>query len=162
MANSKLYYFLLFAFAGMVFLTLGGGIWGAKQSIGHWTGVLFQSVCHQDPTRSFAVLGTPMAVNSRCFGIFSGIFAGWLVIPVLSAINFKNKQGLVVLLFAVMLQIIDYSGNLMGYWENTNISRVLLGGFLGIAVSLSLSDFFYNDNQTLKNYGRGSTNTGRS
>jgi len=148
MANSKLYYFLLIAMAGMVFLALGGGIWGAEQSIGHWTGVLFQSVCHQDPTRSFSVFGTPMAVNSRCFGIFAGILTGLLLIPVLSAINFKNKKGLVVLLFAVMLQIIDYSGNLMGYWENTNISRVLLGGLLGLAISISISDFFYNNNQT--------------
>jgi uncharacterized membrane protein len=148
MANRKLYYFLLFALFGLVFLSLGGGIWGAEQSINHWTGVLFQSVCHQDPTRSLSVFGTPMAVNSRCFGIFTGILIGWIAIPLLTAINFKNKLGLVVLLFAVMLQILDYSGNMLGYWENTNISRVLLGSFLGVAVSLSLSDFFHNDNQT--------------
>jgi uncharacterized membrane protein len=148
MANRKLYYFLLFALFGLVFLSLGGGIWGAEQSINHWTGVLFQSVCHQDPTRSLSVFGTPMAVNSRCFGIFTGILIGWIAIPLLTAINFKNKMGLVVLLFAVMLQILDYSGNMLGYWENTNISRVLLGSFLGVAVSLSLSDFFHNDNQT--------------
>lgn len=148
MTNRKLYFILLVAFSGMVFLSLGGGVWGAGQSINHWTGVLFQSVCHQDPTRSLYLYGAPMAVNSRCFGIFAGILIGWLIIPLLSAINFKNKQGLVVLLFAVMLQILDYSGNLMGYWENTNLSRVLLGGFLGVAVSLSLSDFFYNHNQT--------------
>lgn len=142
MANKNLYYALLVAFAGMVFLSLGGGIWGAEQSINHWTGVLFQSVCHQDPTRSLSVFGAPMAVNSRCFGIFAGILAGWILIPVLSANNFKNNWGLVILLFAVMLQILDYSGNLLGYWVNTNISRVVLGSFLGIAVSLSLSDFF--------------------
>lgn len=148
MDNRKLYYFLLFAISGMVFLSLGGGIWGAGQSINHWTGVLFQSVCHQDPTRSLSVMGTPMAVNSRCFGIFSGVLMGWLLIPGFSAFNFKNKDGLAVLLFAVMLQILDYSGNLMGFWENTNTSRVLLGGFLGLAVSISVSDLFYNENQT--------------
>jgi len=148
MANVKLYFILLIAFSGMVFLSFGGGVWGAEQSINHWTGVLFQSVCHQDPTRSLSLFGTPMAVNSRCFGIFTGILAGWLLIPLLSMFNFKNKQTLMVLLFAVMLQILDYSGNLLGYWENTNLSRVLLGSFLGVAVSLSLSDFFYNDNQT--------------
>lgn len=148
MDNRILYYFLLFAISGMVFLSLGGGIWGAGQSINHWTGVLFQSVCHQDPTRSLSVMGTPMAVNSRCFGIFSGVLMGWLLIPGFSAFNFKNKDGLAVLLFAVMLQILDYSGNLMGFWENTNTSRVLLGGFLGLAVSISVSDLFYNENQT--------------
>lgn len=142
MANKKLYYTLLAAFTGMVFLSLGGGIWGAEQSINHWTGVLFQSVCHQDPTRSLTVFGTPMAVNSRCFGIFAGILAGWILIPFLSVNNFKNNWGLVILLFAVMLQILDYSGNLLGYWENTNMSRVVLGSFLGVAVSLFLSDFF--------------------
>lgn len=142
MTNQKLYYGLLAAFGAMVFLSLGGGVWGAEQSINHWTGVLFQSVCHQDPTRSLSVFGTPMAVNSRCFGIFSGILTGWLLIPLLSLINFKNNWGLVILLFAVMLQIIDYSGNLMGFWVNTNMSRVVLGSFLGAAVSLSISDFF--------------------
>lgn len=87
-----------------------------------------------------------MAVNSRCFGIFSGLWAGWAVIPLVKSYTNEARWVTVIFIVAVMLQIIDYGGNLFHLWENTNSTRVLLGGVLGISGSLVVSDLFKNNN----------------
>lgn len=142
MRHAGLYSGILTALTVLVIISLGGGIWGAEQSIGHWTGNLLQGVCHQMPDRSFTVNGVPMAVNSRCFGIFGGLLAGWLIIPVLHKLKTKNDLTLWFLLVAVIIQIADYSGNMIGLWVNTNLSRVILGFLLGFAVSATISELF--------------------
>lgn len=141
MKNVKSYGLLFLGLSIMLILSLGGGLWGAEQSIGHWTGKLFENVCHQDPVRSFSFNGTPMAVNSRCFGIISGLWVGWLMIPVFIRFTLKKNWTNWLLLLAVMLQIIDYMGNHI-LWENSNISRAVLGLLLGIAVAIFLSGLF--------------------
>lgn len=141
MENVKSYWLIFAGLTIMLILSLGGGLWGAEQSIGHWTGKLFEKVCHQDPLRSFKFNTVPMAVNSRCFGIFSGLWVGWLIIPFFIHLTFKKVWINWILLFAVMLQIIDYMGNHL-MWENNNTSRAVLGLLLGIAVSVFLSDLF--------------------
>lgn len=141
MKNAASYWLLFLGLSVLLILSLGGGLWGAEQSIGHWTGKLFENVCHQDPARSFSFNGTPMAVNSRCFGVFTGLWIGWLMIPVLILFTLKKIWTNWLLLLAVMLQIIDYMGNHI-LWENSNISRVVLGLLLGIAVAVFLSDLF--------------------
>lgn len=141
MTNKKGYWLLLTGLTIMVILSLGGGLWGAEQSIGHWTGLLFERVCHQNPQRSFQFNGVPMAVNSRCFGIFFGLWSGWLSIPFIIRWLSKNYWISWFLFLAVMLQIIDYMGNHI-LWENTNATRVVCGFILGMAVTLFLSDLF--------------------
>jgi uncharacterized membrane protein len=145
--NSRLYIGVLISLAAMLFLSLGGGPWGAERSIGHWTGALFQNVCHQNPERSFLFSGVPMAVNSRCFGVFSGLLAGWFLIPVLTRLTPKKNWALWLLLLAVMAQIIDFSGNLIHLWQNTNMSRAILGFFLGMAASVAVFELFKPINQ---------------
>lgn len=146
MKNVKSYWLLFVGLSIMLILSLGGGLWGAEQSIGHWTGKLFENVCHQNPIRSFTFNGAPMAVNSRCFGIFFGLWAGWLIIPFFVRSSLKKDWTNWFLLFAVMLQIFDYMGNHL-LWENNNASRVVLGLLLGVAVAIFLSDLFKRKNK---------------
>lgn len=141
MKNATSYGLIFLGLSIMLLLSVGGGVWGAEQSIGHWTGKLFENVCHQNPMRSFAFNGVPMAVNSRCFGIFLGLWAGWLIIPLFIHFFLKKVWTNWFLLLAVMLQIIDYMGNHI-LWENNNTSRAVLGVLLGIAVAIFLSDLF--------------------
>lgn len=141
MKNRISYGLLFIAISIMVILSLGGGLWGAEQSMGHWTGFLFERICHQNPDRTFQFNGVPMAVNTCCFGIFVGLWSGWLAIPIMIQIVSKNSWSLWFLFLAVMLQIIDYTGNYF-LWENTNATRAVLGFILGIAVPLFLSDLF--------------------
>jgi len=129
----------------LVIFSLGGGLWGAEKSIGHWTGNLFWGICHQLPQRSFTFNDVQMAVNSRCFGVFLGLLAGWIAIPVMVRLVKRKKWVLWFLFLAVIVQIIDYSGNLFHLWENTNVSRAVLGGMLGFSASIAVFDQFKTD-----------------
>lgn len=143
MQYKKLYVILLLALMLLVLFSLGKGFWGDSGVVGsHWTENLFYGVCHQIPERTFTINGNLMAINTRCFGIFTGLFAGWLLIPVFKNRVQNNRIIIYILAFAVILQIIDYTGNLMLWWENTNISRALLGGILGVAASVSIAGMF--------------------
>lgn len=146
MGNRTLYFSLLIALSLMVLFSLGGGVWGADPGSSHWTFRLFERICHQIPERSYSVFGSQMAVNSRCFGIFAGLWFMWLLIPVfVRMIKLQARYALSFLLLAVMLQIIDYTGNQISIWENTNDSRALVGFLLGAAVSVFLSNLFKPD-----------------
>jgi len=146
MKQKWLYFGVLTALFLLVLFSLGSGLWGSEQTGRHWTEKLFYGVCHQMPDRSFTFNSLPMAVNSRCFGIFFGLFAGWLTIPLSYKLTFKKTWPVKLLLFAVILQIIDFSGNYLQLWVNTNLSRALLGFLLGAGASLSIGDLFYNNN----------------
>ena len=141
MKNKLLYAGVLIALIFLVLFSLGSGLWGGNSSP-HWTEQLFRGVCHQLPDRTFTFMGELMAVNSRCFGIFSGLLVGWMLIPVLKDHITEKKWPLICLLFAGLLQIIDYSGNLFLLWENTNSSRFILGLPLGIFSSVAIADLF--------------------
>lgn len=126
----------------MLTLSMGSGILGAKTGIGQLTYELFSGVCHQIPDRTYHINGQPMAVNSRCFGVFLGMFISWSLIPVYKNLNIKRSAAVAILLFAAGLQIIDYIGNLMQLWENTNHSRAALGGLLGLVSFSVIADLF--------------------
>src|ERR1700677_2267881 len=40
---------------------------------------VFSRLCHQDPSRSFMLEGSPVAVCVRCLGIYGGVAAGALL-----------------------------------------------------------------------------------
>ena len=151
MRDKALYTGLLIALTLMVVFSLGGGLWGAEQTIGHWTGSLFQSICHQNPERSFSFMGTQMAVNTRCFGIFSGIWVGWLLIPLYLFIDRGKKPVLLLLIVAAIAQIIDFGSNVFSIWTNTNTSRYLLGFTLGTAASLYIGELFKSSTKSHRN-----------
>ena len=141
MKNKALYAGVLIGLMLLVLFSLGSGLWGGTSGL-HWTEQMFRGVCHQIPDRTFTFMGELMAVNSRCFGIFSGILAGWMLIPLLKDKVLEKKWPIACLLFAGLLQIIDYSGNLFLLWENTNSSRFLLGLPLGMFSSIVVVDLF--------------------
>lgn len=103
---------------------------------------MFYGICHQIPERTYSLGGYYMAVNTRCFGIFLGLWLGWFTIPWLNSITTGKRWPLWILSVAVLLQIIDFSGNMTGLWENTNHSRAILGLMLGISVPIAISDLF--------------------
>jgi uncharacterized membrane protein len=153
MQNRKIYIFVLAGLFFLVVLSLGNGIWGKNGNVNNTIYRTFGTVCHQIPNRSFKINDVQMAVNTRCFGIFSGLFAGWTLIPFLGNLTKEKKWPQVLLGVAVILQISDYTGNMFHVWENTNESRFILGILLGSAASVYLSDFFLTDNQKEINHG---------
>lgn len=143
-----LYFFVLAGALFILMVSAGRVLWGdAPAGELHWTEQLFYGVCHQLPDRTYQIGENLMAVNTRCFGIFAGIVAGWLFVPVFGASVAGKQWPLILLGVAIGFQIVDYVGNLAEIWQNTNHSRALLGAVFGIALPLALSDLFINQQQ---------------
>jgi uncharacterized membrane protein len=133
---------------GLIFIfvaSLGSGVWDRPLNYSDWQYKAFRGVCHQMPERSFHIHDTPMAVNTRCFGIFSGLLGAWLLIPVLVfAVNLKKWPG-ILLSVAVAVQVIDYAASQLSVWNSSNFSRFFLGIFLGVTLVCMLADQFRNN-----------------
>lgn len=109
-------------------ISLGAG-WGMASPI--YT--FFSYICHQLPERSLHLDVHPLAVCSRCFGVYFGLLAGLTVYPLWRRID--NIEPLArIWLFASLVPIgFDWSLTVFGLWENTHLSRVLTGLVLGVA-----------------------------
>ena len=93
-------------------------------------------ICHQIPTRSFFVENQPFAVCSRCFGIYSGLFFGFVLYPFLRPIEKTEPFPRSWLFLAMIPMWIDWSLGFFEIWENTHLSRFLTGLILGTACAL--------------------------
>jgi uncharacterized membrane protein len=99
-------------------------------------------LCHQKAERSFFINGNEMPFCSRCTAIWLGLAIG-LGLMMLYTIQLNEK-----FLFAIIIGIvpvgIDGVGQLLGFWESTNIIRlitgVLAGTVCGIAIGLIIDE----------------------
>lgn len=142
----KLYGIVLVLAFVVVLVALGGGLFGQSTPWQlQWQHKAFFSLCHQIPDRSFWINGQPMAVCSRCIGIYSGFLLGWLTLPLFSF--FKEIPVIIfkkVAVVAVLFNVVDGSGYLFGLWENTLVSRTVLGSVLGMSGALIfIGEFFH-------------------
>lgn len=144
MEKRALYLFISAVMLVLVVVAVGGGLFHQSNHYSlQWQHRLFAGFCHQNPARSLWLNGQPMAVCSRCFGIYSFFGAGWISLPVFSMTgNDPVKKGKVFILAAIALNLLDIVGNYIGFWQNTQYSRLALGGLLGIsAVMLFVNEF---------------------
>lgn len=138
-SNNRLLYLVVLALlVPTAVLAMGGGLWGQADPWRlQWQHQIFSSLCHQVTGRSFWINGQPMAVCSRCFGIYAGLACTWAFIPLIpySASNSgKCLKWLLMVLAAV--NVVDVFANLLGIWQNTLLSRMILGVMLsGSAVA---------------------------
>jgi uncharacterized membrane protein len=112
---------------------------------------VFAPTCHQIPSRCFHIFGHPMAVCSRCMGIYAGFFLGTVVFPFIrgfSAPSFPRARA--IILFSVPMAI-DVAGHLSGMWSSSNATRFLTGVLWGIILPFyfiaGISDYFLRRNQ---------------
>jgi uncharacterized membrane protein len=94
------------------------------------------AICHQDPMRSFRLLGVTLPVCSRCSAVYVGAFCGIVVFPLT-----RNLAGLFSKIpylvgISTMLLGLDVAVDVAGLWHNTFSSRSISGGFLGLTYSL--------------------------
>lgn len=163
--QTPLYFFVLALALFVVLTALGGGLFnqsGLWQF--EWQHKIFSGLCHQNPQRSFWINGRPMAVCSRCLGIYTGFLAGWLLLPALSFAEFKEPSPVKkVLLGTVLINLLDIVGNLLGFWQNTLVSRLVLGWLMGYTPVLLFSgDFFKNKLKSKKDHhARITTDVGK-
>ncbi|MEO7658484.1 MAG: DUF2085 domain-containing protein [Pyrinomonadaceae bacterium] len=93
----------------------------------------FGFVCHQLPGRSFHVEGEQMAVCSRCFGVYFGLFSGFAIYPLWRSIEEIEPMARFWLFLSLIPIAIDWSLTVFGIWENTHLSRFITGMILGVA-----------------------------
>lgn len=104
----------------------------------------FQHLCHQLPSRSFSVGGVALAVCHRCMGIYVGLVAGTLLLPLVRTRAPRwVRYDRWVLLAAVLPTVLDWGGDVLGAWSNTVGTRVAtglwLGGIVGVVFARSLA-----------------------
>jgi uncharacterized membrane protein len=89
----------------------------------------FSRLCHQDPSRSFVVDGSAVAVCVRCLGIYWGAAVGALV---------RLRMGRRLLAVAVVLNLVDVVSGLLHWHGNMPVFRFFLGLMLGVGLGAVL------------------------
>ena len=93
-------------------------------------------LCHQKAERSFFINGNEMPFCSRCTAIWLGLAIG-LGFMMLYTIQLNEK-----FLFAIIIGIvpmgIDGVGQLLGFWESTNIIRLITGLLAGVVCGIAI------------------------
>jgi uncharacterized membrane protein len=93
----------------------------------------FGYLCHQIPDRSFFIAGEQFGVCSRCFGVYLGLVAGFLIYPLWRSVGELEPLPKLWLFLSLVPITIDWSLTIFHIWENTHLSRFLTGFILGIA-----------------------------
>ena len=90
---------------------------------------VFSRLCHQDPSRSFMLEGSPVAVCVRCLGIYWGAaLAGVLCLG----------KGPRLLGLAMLLNGLDVATGMLHWHGNLPLVRFLLGLLLGMGAGAVL------------------------
>ncbi len=96
----------------------------------------FSFLCHQQSARSFHIENHAFAVCSRCFGIYFGLLAGFIIYLFIRKIEEIEPFSRVWLFLALIPMGIDWGLTAFGIWENTHFSRLTTGLILGIACAV--------------------------
>jgi uncharacterized membrane protein len=94
----------------------------------------FSYLCHQIPSRSFYFAEHPLAVCSRCTGIYAGFLLGVIVYPIVRSLRSTVTPERKWLFIAAIPLTIDFALEFLGIWHNTHSSRFFTGALLGSVV----------------------------
>ena len=104
------------------------------QSIAYNIYLPFSYLCHQIPARSFYLAEHPLAVCTRCTGIYAGFLVGVIVYPIVRSLRSTTTPERKWLFLAAVPLAIDFSLEFFGFWQNTHASRFITGALLGSVV----------------------------
>jgi uncharacterized membrane protein len=96
----------------------------------------FSFICHQISNRSFHLDDHPFAVCARCFGVYFGLFLGFVFYPLIRKVDEIEPLPRFWLFLAMIPIGIDWSLGVFGIWENTHLSRFVTGMILGAACAV--------------------------
>ncbi|MCC5927442.1 MAG: DUF2085 domain-containing protein [Bacteroidetes bacterium] len=140
--KSQWYWYAILVSTGVVLAALGPGLFsgniGLSEWYTSWQKQLFSTVCHQELQRVMSIHEIPMAVCSRCLGIYTSFWAGLLMIPVLPQHRLRSKLIVPLIIFGVLLNIFDVVAYASGSWSNTLHSRLIAGIFMGLPAAVLL------------------------
>jgi len=93
---------------------------------------LFSPVCHQIPSRSFIYFGYPLAVCSRCLGIYAGFLGGVGLFPIMNGLSTVSLPKVRLFILMSIPIGIDTLGNFMGLWVSSGWLRFASGFLWGL------------------------------
>jgi len=98
----------------------------------HFIYAIFTPFCHQSPERCFFLWGYPLAVCSRCTGIYLGFLLGVIIYPLTGALSRPILPRVVYLIFVSFPIGLDYLGNFFRLWSTSAWLRWVTGIIWGI------------------------------
>jgi uncharacterized membrane protein len=130
--------FMIWGGVTAIALLLVASIFGAPLAVANnhpsWAATVYHAfsyVCHQLPERSFHLLGHPLAVCSRCTGLYSGFAIASLMYPLVRSLSRTETPARRWLLLAAVPMAVDVGLDVIGVWQNTYYSRLATGLLLG-------------------------------
>lgn len=112
---------------------------------------LFSPVCHQISERSFFLFGFPLAVCTRCLGIYTGCLLGLVLYPFIQGFRFTAVPKMRIFLLFTSPIAADTLGNFFSVWITTPWLRFLIGFSWGVILPFyfvsGLSDAWINKNK---------------
>lgn len=100
----------------------------------------FSAVCHQLPERTLSIAGVPLAVCSRCVGIYTGLVAGTAFFPLLRRGDaWASRWTGLALLVAIGIPGGDWLAGLAGLWESGHAVRLATGSVFGVIAGYFLA-----------------------
>jgi uncharacterized membrane protein len=93
---------------------------------------IFAPICHQNPTRCFYLYGYPLAVCTRCLGIYFGFFLGTLIFPLVNRLpSIRSPKNQIFYSLSAPI-VLDTFGNFFNLWHTSDWLRFLIGIIWGI------------------------------
>jgi uncharacterized membrane protein len=100
--------------------------------------MLLSPACHQDPARSFFLLGHPWAACHRCSGIYLGLFVSTLFASRAPTALVTCRQRRIRVALGALPLLVDALLPFTGLWTNTPWSRFATGLAFGAMLSTLL------------------------
>ena len=107
---------------------------------------LFIYSCHQQPDRSFWLLGYPIALCCRCLGFYLGVAISTIV-ALIGKFNLKLRYFVIFLLFTTT----DIFANFIWHKDTRNITRFITGIIMGLLFTMVLNYICNINRRKMKN-----------
>ena len=101
-------------------------LFGAEQISG-WYYAAFKLLCHQQPERSYFILGKQMTVCARCLGVYLGVLVGLVIYPFSKSLNNTKLPPIRMLAWFFMPIIIDGLFQSFHVYNSGNYIRTATG-----------------------------------
>jgi uncharacterized membrane protein len=88
---------------------------------------IFSPTCHQIPSRCLTLYGNPLAVCTRCLGIYIGFFLGTSLFPVLGQLSSEALPKAKLLILMSLPIVIDTASNVVSLWASPHWLRLATG-----------------------------------
>ena len=98
---------------------------------------LYMYSCHQQPDRSFWILGYPVSLCCRCYGVY---FSTMICSLFVFLDKFKIKK--LILLLIIFVSLADLFFNFVIGYNTGNITRFIMGIFMGIIIVAFINKIF--------------------